>query len=452
MNTPICDFVRKYAEDKKTRLHMPGHKGISFLGIEKYDITEIDGADVLYNAKSIIRESEENASSLFSSGMTFYSAEGSSLSIRAMLYLVSLYAKKYDKPPLVLAGRNAHKAFISSISLLDLYVDWIYGENAQNPISCDISADYLDSYLSNTDLKPAAVYITSPDYLGNISDIAGLSAVCKKHGVLLLVDNAHGAYLNFLPVSRHPLQLGADMCCDSAHKTLPVLTGGGYLHISKEADSFFCENAESALSLFSSTSPSYLILQSLDLANKYISEGYKERLAFFIDEVTSVKKQLSALGFTLVGDEELKITVMAKEYGYFGYELADKLAEEDIICEFSDRDFVTLMLSPENGIDALNRVITAFSRIDRRDKITEKPPAMPSPKRALDIRDAMLSPSAEMSVFSCKGKILVTANVACPPAIPLLVCGEFIDDAAIECFNYYGIKTVRIIIGKEDLI
>lgn len=445
MNTPIYDFVRKYAEENNVRLHMPGHKGASLLGIEKYDITEIDGADVLYSAKGIICESEENASALFNSGMTFFSTEGSSLSIRAMLYLVSLYAKKKHKHPRIYAGRNAHKAFISALSLLDLDVEWLFGENTENPISCNITAEYLDRQLSKTDIKPVALYITSPDYLGNVADIKGLSEICKKHGVLLLVDNAHGAYLSFLPVSRHPLSFGADMCCDSAHKTLPVLTGGGYLHISKEADSFFSENAEAALSLFASTSPSYLILQSLDLANKYISEGYRERLSAFADEVKRVKNELSALSFTLIGNEELKITVKTKDFGYFGYEIAEILSKENLVCEFSDRDFITLMLSPEIGRDGLNRIVTAFSRIKRREKITEVPPVLLSPKKSLSIREATLSPSSEMPVCNCKGKVLASANVACPPAIPLLVCGEIIDEAAIECLEYYGVNSVRVV-------
>lgn len=107
--------------------------------------------------------------------------------------------------------------------------------NAGRPLSCAVSAGGFGRKTAGHAEKPAAVYLTSPDYIGNILDIARLSAVCRRFGVPLLVDNAHGAYLRFLPESMHPLGLGADMCCDSAHKTLPALTGAAYLHISASA-------------------------------------------------------------------------------------------------------------------------------------------------------------------------------------------------------------------------
>jgi arginine/lysine/ornithine decarboxylase len=128
---------------------------------------------------------------------------------------------------------------------------------------------------------------------------------------LLLIDNAHGAYLEFLQNSMHPIKLGADICCDSAHKTLPVLTGGAYLHTK-----VFSDKAKSALALFGSTSPSYLILQSLDAANKYISDGYKEKLTDFVKTVDTLKETLVENGYVLCGNEPLKITIKAKEYGY----------------------------------------------------------------------------------------------------------------------------------------
>ena len=236
---------------------MPGHKGKDFLGFESLDITEIDGADVLYSASGIIKESEEIAASLFGTEKTFFSTEGSSLCIRAMLYLTKRYAARKGERAKILATRNAHKTFITASAILDI----------------DVSFTSLDELFSKAEgEKPTAVYVTSPDYLGNIADIRSISELCEKVGAILLVDNAHGAYLKFLNESRHPIDLGADMCCDSAHKTLPVLTGGAYLHISKSAPKLFSEDAEDALSVFASTSPSYLTLASLDMANKFISE------------------------------------------------------------------------------------------------------------------------------------------------------------------------------------
>ena len=220
--TPICDFVNNYAQKNALRLHMPGHKGIPLLGFEALDITEFDGADSLYEASSIIAQSEQIASDLFGSAC-FYSTEGSSQCIRAMLYLARLYALKDKKPLRIAAGRNAHKVFLSAAALLDWEVSWLISQEKTSYLSCPIEPVELDAFLQKNPV--AAVYVTSPDYLGNLLDIGALAEVAHRHGCLLLVDNAHGAYLKFLPQSLHPMDLGADICCDSAHKTLPALTG-----------------------------------------------------------------------------------------------------------------------------------------------------------------------------------------------------------------------------------
>lgn len=110
MNTPICDFINIYEKKDTARLHMPGHKGVSFLGCEKRDITEICGADELYAAEGVIAESEKNAETLFGFGKTLYGTEGSSQCIRIMLFL-ALQARE-NRRPVVLAARNAHKAFV----------------------------------------------------------------------------------------------------------------------------------------------------------------------------------------------------------------------------------------------------------------------------------------------------------------------------------------------------
>ena len=418
---------------------MPGHKGTDFLGFEEKDITEIDGADSLYEADGIINESEKNASSLFGCN-TFYSTEGSSQCIRAMIYLASMHAKQQGKKPLIAAGRNAHKTFLSAAALCDVDVSWLCSEKCGSYLSCNITAEDIEkSILLNS---PVAVYITSPDYLGNTLDIKSISAICKKHGVLLLVDNAHGAYLKFLPESLHPVDLGADICCDSAHKTLPVLTGGAYLHISS---SNLAKQAKTALALFGSTSPSYLIMQSLDAANKYIADGCKERLAYFTKKVQGLKDKLSAGGFSLCGNEPLKITISTKPYGYCGTEIADILEKESIVCEFADNDFIVFMLTPENSDSELEMLEKALISIPSKQSIADNPPVFTLPEKVMNIREAVFSASEVIRASESEGRILAAATVACPPAVPIVVCGEKIDKEAVKCFEYYGIEYVTVI-------
>lgn len=431
MDTPICDFVRDYANSEALRLHMPGHKGKAVLGVEQWDITEIHGADSLYEADGIIRKSEENASRLFGFP-TFYSTEGSSQCIRAMLYLALLHAKQRGKQPLIVAGRNAHKTFLTGAALLDFDVRWLHPENGASHLACDVKAEEVERVLEAE--KPGAVYLTSPDYLGNVADIAGIAKVCHRHGALLLVDNAHGAYLKFLTPSLHPMDLGADLCCDSAHKTLPVLTGGAYLHVSAT----FRDWAKNALALFGSTSPSYLILQSLDAANVSLEE-LPDSLRTFLPRVTALKEHLAENGYRLSGQEPMKITIAPKSYGYTGQELAGKLLQSHIVCEFSDPDYLVLMLTPEIGLDGLDRLEKAMLSIPRKKPIPVPPPAVFPGQRIVSIREAMLSPMERIPVAQSEGRILAAASVGCPPAVPIAVCGERIDTHAIECFRYYGI-------------
>ena len=418
---------------------MPGHKGEGPLGFEELDITEINGADSLFEAAGIIAESERNASSLFGCN-TFYSTEGSSHCIRAMLYMAKMCGCTK-----IFVSRNSHKAFLTAIALLDIDVEWIYPKNVSNYLSADIDITTLDAMLGNCKEDAKAVYITSPDYLGNISDIAEISRICKKHNAYLLVDNAHGAYLRFLPESRHPIDMGADICCDSAHKTLPVLTGGAYLHISKDTDKRFLSLAKNALSLFGSTSPSYLILQSLDKVNAYLEDGYKERIAEFITHINNTKQTLMNNGYALSGNEDLKIVIKTKEYGYYGTELADILEKNNIFCEFADKDHLVLMLSPENELCGLKKLEKILCGINKKDKIDEPIPALNIPEKVKTVREAVFSVSENIKSSESIGRILAQFNIACPPAVPILVCGERIDANAVKCFDYYGIKEISVI-------
>lgn len=444
MNTPIYDFVRQYAEKNALRLHMPGHKGKNLLGCEFLDITEIDGADSLYEADGIINESEKNASEIFGC-KTLFSTEGSSLLIRAMLYLVCLYAKGKGEKPLIWAGRNAHKSFLSAAVLLDFDTEWIFPEKGQTYLSCNITPERLKKDFEKASKKPTAVYVTSPDYLGNTLDIRSLSQVCKENDVLLIVDNAHGAYLKFLPESLHPVDAGATMCCDSAHKTLPVLTGGAYLHINKNAPSLFAENAKNALALFGSTSPSYLILQSLDIANRYLADNFRNDLNEFLKKIEKLKINLKENGYTLVEKEPLKITIDTKSYGYYGKDFARVLSSEGIECEFSDNDFLVMMFTPVFTDDEINRIEKILLKIAKKEKINEVPPEIPHPARIMSIREAAMSCSQVLPVEECYNKVLALSSVGCPPAVSVIAGGELIDENTIKNMQYYSVKNCIII-------
>ena len=448
MDTPICDFVREYQKKAAARLHMPGHKGQPFLGCEGMDITEIQGADELYHARGIIRRSEENAAFLFGAKRTLYSTEGSSLCIRAMVYLALLHGKETGKKPLILAGRNAHKAFLSACALLDAEVNWLYPEGDGVLIACRITPEGLEKALRDAAEPPAAVYVTSPDYLGNMLDIHGLARVCRERGVLLLVDNAHGAYLKFLPEDSHPISLGADLCCDSAHKTLPCLTGGAYLHIGNGAPDTLFKNAERALSLFASSSPSYLILQSLDQCCAYLSGSYPLRLKKLTERIASLKEKLTSHGWAPVGGEPAKITVKPKAFGYTGDDLHGLLRRQNMECEFSDPDCLTMMFTPENSDEEINRLETVLLSVPGRNPIFQLPPPLPRPERVLSIRKALLSPSVETPIGEALGRVFAYAQVSCPPCIPIIMSGERIDENAVRCFRYYGVSACRT--AKED--
>lgn len=435
MNTPVCDFLKQYRKIKN-RFHMPGHKG-------KYpdDVTEIDGADVLYNPHGIIAESEKNASEVFGSGKTAYSTEGSSLSIRATLFLVKSLAVSHKKKPVVLATRNVHSSFISACALNDISPEWIYGKE-QNIINSFITAEELNDALIKT--KAVAFYLTSPDYLGYMANISAFSEICHKNGTIFIVDNAHGAYLHFLPSSFHPLSYGADLVIDSAHKTLPCITGTAYLHVGKNAPDFLKENLNYALSLFASTSPSYLAIASLDAFNGK-SELFKKELLSFVPKVSLLKERLSLFGYEIVGNEPLKITVQTKKYGYYGYEIAEILKSKKIIAEFYDDDYITFMLSPSNTAKQLKSLEKALKSISPKEKILISPPPPEKNKKVLSIREAVFSPSEEISVENAKGRVLSQLILSCPPAVPIAISGEKLGENSVELLKYYHIAKIKVI-------
>lgn len=440
MKTPIVSFLKSYQEKSPVRMHMPGHKGAGILGFEGMDLTEIYGADELFAAEGIIKESEQNASSLFGCP-TYYSTQGSTLCIQTMCTILCQDAKSKGKKPKILAGRNAHRSFIHTAALLDFDIEWLYGNS--DYLSCKIHAEDLEKAIIES--LPMAVYLTNPDYLGNLLDIKSLASVCKKHNVLLAIDNAHGAYLRFFEPSLHPIDLGADLCCDSAHKTLPVLTGGAYLHLSESLNQVWKNDVKHFMEYFSSTSPSYLIMASLDAANEVLDTAFKKSLSECIQRVDGLKNTLIQHGYTILSGEPMKITISTKEFGYTGNEIANLLMECDIYPEFYDSDYIVLMPSPYNTKDDLKRLETCLCGIERKPILINKPPKLEQSKKAMNVRQALFSSSITLDVSKSLGQVCSSVTVSCPPAILPVIPGEVISESSIEVMKYYGIETVRVV-------
>lgn len=469
VTTPIVDFVRRYAASGTSRLHMPGHKGAPLLGFEPWDITEIRGADELYEPEGIIAESEANATRLFGTAHTYYSTEGSSQCIRAMLCL-AMQAAPAGQSPLLLAARNAHKALLYAAALLDFDIQWLWAkqEDAGALCSCPIGAQQLSTALqtlAQQGKKPFGVYVTSPDYLGGVQDIRALAQVCETADVPLLVDNAHGAYLRFLPGgSRHPIQQGAAMCCDSGHKTLPVVTGGSYLHLGRNAPIQDEAAVRGALGLFGSTSPSYLILQSLDRCNQELAGEYPQRIAQCCKALEALRNELNAAALEkccpvpLAREtgrfEPLKLMLDAAALGRSGTLLADQLRAGGIECEYADPRYVVLMFTPENPSQDFERL-----RAVLLEQIAALSGDVPAPEEAAEqfarleqelqscctIRQAVLAPQQSVPVEQALGRVCAMPTVSCPPAIPIVVSGERVTKAAVELMQCYHIETISVI-------
>ena len=442
MDSPIADFLRSYAASDTARFHMPGHKGRGPLGCEALDITEIQGADSLYEADGIIAQSEQNAAALFGTSRTLYSTEGSSQCIRAMLHL-ALQNRPQGSAPVILAARNVHKAFVYAAALLDFTPVWLWPEEENSLLQCPVSAPQVAAALDAMEQPPAAVYLTSPDYLGGMADIEAVAKVCHSHGTVLLVDNAHGAYLRFLRPSLHPLDQGADLCCDSAHKTLPVLTGGAYLHISKNAPAAFGEKARQAMALFGSTSPSYLTLASLDLCNRSLAGDYPARLAEMAERLHQLRRRLTDRGWRVEATDPLRLTLAAPA-GESGLTLARRLREKEIECEYADEEHLVLMLTPDNRPEELDRLEQALGFAPAPPK--EKAP-LPQARgeQALSVRQALFAPQETVAAEASLGRICGAPTVSCPPAVPIAVSGERIGPEALTLFAHYKVEWVDVV-------
>ena len=494
----IYNALLKYKQRGMSSFHTPGHKNNFFEDFfNSLDYTELDDTDDLYNPKSTILETEKKASKLFGSGYTLISAGGCTLCIQAML---SVFCEKKSK---ILCSRIIHRSAINTMAILDLEPVFLLPKiNIKTGIYEQTTSVEVETFLKK-DKNIKTVYITSPDYYGNIADIKNISAVCKKYKVPLLVDNAHGSHLAFLNKNIHPLYLGADATTDSLHKTLPVLTGGALLHL-KNQDLY--KKAKYFMEFFGSSSPSFPIMASIDLCLNWLKKCGKTEFLKLTNEVNYVKKlavdcNLTSLEFyneyinqinnsyknintdghyeSLENKNKLKnskkssffknnfdfgtncsansnfcpldptrICFNTKSIGLTGKEIVKIFRENKVEPEFYDENFIVLIPSPFNTRHDFYNLEKAIRSLPKRKiRCFENTNFDFSlPKVSCTLHEAVFEKkSTYVSTENAIGLIAAKAENVCPPGIPIVIPGEKINEKTVEILKKNEIKEVEVL-------
>ncbi len=429
----LSKFIREYDSDDFLRLHTPGHQArCEFINkiSPRLDITEIDGSDSLYHSDGIIADLENEISELYQT-QSVISAGGSTLCIQTM---VSLF-----KDRTFVAMRSSHVSFYNVCTLLDIQPEWINFscENLyQNiPRPCDI-----EKALGKTK-EPAAVYITSPNYYGIRADIKGISEVCKKYNAVLIVDNAHGSHLKFTDLDEHPISLGADICCDSFHKTLPTLTGAAVLH--SRVGMFDKREIKYNMSMFGSTSPSYLIMDSIGLCVDWLK---KEGRSCF-NQLAKNKKRLTenlSLNFLQTDCSKITIDCLNVRNGVPG--LVALLKKYKIEPEYTDSRYVTLIISPFLNDMDWDRLRECLSKVEiEANKRSSKTIEIPVPIVKLSLNRAFRMEVEQVDVKCSIGRICGRSQWICPPGIPIIAAGELITADIVDLLMKNNIKSIYVI-------
>ena len=444
-NTPLKRALDEYIRQDYARLHMPGHKGASispFGELMAYDVTEVEGTDSLFEDDGPLKELEEIFTRLYDTKETVMSAGGSTLCIQAMLRMV---AKKDGR---ILAGRNIHAAAVNAMALLGLEPVWVYPNRKQEErLIGEISPDEIRSVLEKEKQEGTldslcAVYVTSPDYFGVMSDIRSIAQIAHEYGLPLLVDNAHGAHLHFLKEEYHPMQLGADLCCDSLHKTMPALTGAALLHTS---DAKYCPQMKGAMTVFCSTSPNYLIMLSMDSTAAFLMQDGAERIQQTVTRCEELRQKAREKGFVLPQHcDPMRLTLPLAGTGWDAQNFRKLLRKHKIMEEYLSDSGCVLLFSPFNREEDFKRTEALLDEVLIQKQPFTAFPIVPSGK-VMSLREAFLSPKESVPVEKAEGRIAAQVKITCPPGIPLVMPGERLHKEIIKILKNSGIFVIDVV-------
>lgn len=451
--TPLADALRRYIDSGLASFHTPGHKGsessplFDVMGAAlPFDLTELPETDSLFDAAGPIREAEDMAAKEAGALTTLFSAGGATLCLQAMLALAAENGGPDNRK--IICARNSHRCAVNAMILLGLEPVWVWPRPFEgSPLAGAVVPQDVEATLSGNS-GVCAVYLTSPDYYGVLCDIAAISKICRRYKVPLLIDNAHGGHLLYCAGALHPLKQGADLVCDSAHKTLPVLTGGALLHSNSAAYSRAA--AKSAMALFGSTSPSFLTMLSLDLARAWLSLHGRQAFSAVCEKVSEIRQLAQKAGFFTPEEavfDPARLTLDFSSVGVSGRDAAQMLRQAGLSPELCGPELAVLIPSPFNAESDFQKV-TEFLKCFRRH--VSHPPAFrreppEKPQAAMTPRRAAFSACETVDVLSSAGRVAAESRCPCPPGIPVVMPGERITKTLAACLKNYGVSQIKVV-------
>ena len=457
LGAPLFHALQLLATSDSARFHMPGHKGQpvfnSFRDVFAIDYTETYGTGNLYLGDGPIRDAEVAAARYFGANDCFFLTGGSTQGILAML------GAAVGRGGSVLIDREVHRSVCHGCALLDI-TPYFFSAPLLEPFGITGALRVEDAerqLLAHPDIR--AVLLTSPTYYGLRRDLPAFADLCRAHGKLLLVDAAHGAHFPAVGLPS-PAEEGADMAVLSMHKTMPCLGQAAVLLSGPGTDrASLRENT----ALFGTSSPSYPIMASIDLARAYNEGPGREKYQKAAAVCREMREYICAhTVFTALTERNFpsldpcRLTVCTAGTDITGHALADALwSEHGVACEMADERNVVFILTESDTAGAIRRLRRGLRVLSRRRRETALPTEtrpFPPAERVMSVRDARFAPSAEVSLSDAEGRVCARPVTPYPPGVPLLWPGEKITKAHVELIRerwYNDIDRITVVMPEK---
>lgn len=471
--TPLLDGIEELGKTNQAYFRIPGHRlenGISDRWTSRvgkeifaYDVTETPYTDDLHAPEGAILEAQELMADVFHAQKSFFLVNGTTCGNEAMILANAVENER------ILVARNAHKSAMMGMILSGAKPVYVMPKTIEDwGIQGGISpADVEKCLKENPDCK--AFFMVNPSYYGVTSDVEAIAKVCHKYGVKLLVDEAHGGHLYFhKALPKGALEQGADMCVQSMHKVTGALTQSSVLHVnSTDID---LERVSTALHLVQSTSPSYLLMASLDCARYELALHGQEMMQHAMELSQYAREQINRIpGFSCMGEEIVgknavagldatRLTITAKELGLSGYALDEKLFDRGVNMELSDAWNALAVVTYANTKQDMDKLVLACKEISHQmlnrgeqpvkyDNCVRKLPEIP--EQIHTPRQAYFAEKKEISWQDAVGSISAEMIAPYPPGIPVIYPGEVITKEIFDYLEFFR-KEGRHIHGSKD--